>query len=204
MTDASEDAVIVVACEGRRSQPKGMAEGSRMIAAERNQSMDEIFTAATLILSLVLQVGTAIWALSLYNVRDGFRVSWVAYTIALSLMALRRAISLYHWYGGGEAPDQLAEFVALTISVSMLICVAETMRIVKSEAYHINQLDLARQRALVALSHVEAIRLSSNGVKTEKALDQLGEVAARLEKIVHRSPATTCPGKEDENAEHRI
>ncbi|MHC4957561.1 MAG: PAS domain-containing protein [Planctomycetota bacterium] len=75
-------------------------------------------------MSLLLQLGAAAMALRLVRI-TGWRVTWVLLAGAITLMAVRRGITLTRVVtGDGQAPDLGAELVALTISVLMVLGVA--------------------------------------------------------------------------------
>jgi PAS domain S-box-containing protein len=78
-----------------------------------------------LTLSIVLQVWAAYLALRMVRI-TGTSLAWIAVSIAILLMALRRSITLYRALSGNSSfqPDLSSEFVALSISVLMLIGIA--------------------------------------------------------------------------------
>lgn len=82
---------------------------------------------ATLVLSLsiLLQFVTALLALRLVRV-TGHSLAWGLISTAILLMAVRRSVSLYRFVSEDAAhqPDMLAELLALTISVLLLIGIA--------------------------------------------------------------------------------
>ena len=158
--------------------------------------MEHQLAIAMLLAATGINAVNAIWVLTFYNSRDGFRVPWVAYSIALLLMAARRMGNVAEWWFDGATLSAANEMVSFGIDISMLICVAETVRVMRSDAYHAKQLDMTRMRAMIALSHVEALRLNANGVKTERALVQLGEIATRLEHI--------ASGAQDDDDSHGL
>ncbi len=76
---------------------------------------------AILSLSIILQLSGA--AVALHHIRlTGRAAGWVCFAAAVSLMAVRRGITLARFYSsdGSSAPDLVAESVALAISVLML------------------------------------------------------------------------------------
>jgi PAS domain S-box-containing protein len=74
----------------------------------------------TLILfaSIILQFVAAFLALRLIRM-TGRRISWAMIAAAVSLMAVRRCITLIGFLSGGAAPNPTAEWTALAISVLM-------------------------------------------------------------------------------------
>ncbi len=72
--------------------------------------------------SLSVQVAAAIWSLRL-NILTGRKLAWMAISLALWLMAVRRAISMWgHLFGSATRPlNPTAETVALAISSLMLL-----------------------------------------------------------------------------------
>lgn len=75
-------------------------------------------------ISLLLQVGAAMLALRLVRL-TGWKATWVLIATAISLMAVRRGLTLYKGIGGdAKPPDLPAELVALTISVLMVLGIA--------------------------------------------------------------------------------
>ena len=78
-----------------------------------------------LTLSIVLQVWAAYLALRMVRI-TGTSLAWIAVSIAILLMALRRSITLYRALSGNSSfqPDLSAELVALSISVLKLIGIA--------------------------------------------------------------------------------
>ncbi len=75
-----------------------------------------------LAISTLLQLSAAYLALRLVAITR-HRVAWVSIAAAILLMALRRSITLYRIFSGDETkpPDLPAEFVALAISILMLL-----------------------------------------------------------------------------------
>lgn len=75
--------------------------------------------------STLLQFVTAILALRLIAI-TGERKAWTLISIALSLMAIRRSITLFHMISGDipYTPDVAAEWVSLATSVLMLAGIA--------------------------------------------------------------------------------
>ena len=77
----------------------------------------------TLIMSIVLQLATALLALRLIKIA-GARAAWVLIALALGAMALRRGITLagFGWeeLDGQSLPDLVAELVALGTSALLL------------------------------------------------------------------------------------
>ena len=71
--------------------------------------------------SILLQLGAALLALRLIAV-TGRRRAWVLIAAAVSLMAVRRSITLFRLLSGDvtQPPDMAAELVALAISVLMV------------------------------------------------------------------------------------
>ncbi|MCH8076426.1 MAG: PAS domain-containing sensor histidine kinase, partial [SAR324 cluster bacterium] len=74
-----------------------------------------------LVISVVLQFAAAFLALRLIWITEG-RKAWVFIAIAVSLMGLRRAITLARLLAGDltKPPDLVAEMVALVISILMI------------------------------------------------------------------------------------
>lgn len=85
---------------------------------------------ATLFLSLLLQLASALFALRLIRV-TGRSLAWGCLAAALLLMVLRRSITLYQALAGIRPPELQAELVALAISVLMLVGVAAIGRVVR-------------------------------------------------------------------------
>lgn len=75
--------------------------------------------------SVALQFVAAFLALRLIRI-TGRRTGWVMIAVAVSLMALRRCITLFGFLFGNRvpAPDPLTEWVALIISVLMALGIA--------------------------------------------------------------------------------
>jgi PAS domain S-box-containing protein len=80
---------------------------------------------AVLTLSLCLQVAAAVLALRLIRV-SGHRLAWILICLAITFMAVRRSIALGRILSskGEFQTDLLMEFVALAISVLMLVGIA--------------------------------------------------------------------------------
>jgi len=76
-----------------------------------------------LCLSLVLQLIAAVLALRLGR-EAGWARGWLFFAAALFLMAARRAVTLRNVIAGSVEPDVSAEFVAIGISILMLLGVA--------------------------------------------------------------------------------
>lgn len=78
-----------------------------------------------LAVSLLLQLGAAAMAFRLVRL-TGWKATWVLLGTAIALMAVRRAITLARVIAGDVSlpPDPQAEFVALAISVLMVLGVA--------------------------------------------------------------------------------
>ncbi len=78
-----------------------------------------------LLVSVLLQVAAAVFALRLTRITENIRASILIAT-AILLMALRRAITLYRLASGDVSlqPDLAAEFVALVTSALMIVCIA--------------------------------------------------------------------------------
>jgi PAS domain S-box-containing protein len=87
-------------------------------SAKRIETMDVRYILG---LSVLLQLASAGIALTLIRV-TGKRLAWTLIAIAISLMALRRGVSLFRLLGSDQAypPDEFAELVALAISILML------------------------------------------------------------------------------------
>lgn len=107
--------------------------------------------------SILLQLTAAFLALRLMWV-TGRQPAWALIAAAISLMALRRVITLYQWWSGGlpHPPDQAAELVALAISVLMVAGIAWIAPLFLSikrseEALQLNE---SRLEALWKLSHM--------------------------------------------------
>lgn len=75
--------------------------------------------------SIVIQITAAIMAFRLIGI-TGRRMAWVFIAMALTLMAMRRAIPLYHLLSGdlSVAPDILNEFIGLVLSLLMVVGIA--------------------------------------------------------------------------------
>ena len=69
-----------------------------------------------LVVSILLQFVAAILALRLIRI-TGRRIGWAMIAAAVTLMALRRCITLFNFLSGGTAPDLQSEWVALATSV---------------------------------------------------------------------------------------
>ena len=74
---------------------------------------------AVLAASVICQFAAAIFALKLIKT-TGWRLVWALLAVAITLMAIRRSITLWRLLGGGAAPDLAAESVALFISLLMV------------------------------------------------------------------------------------
>lgn len=81
----------------------------------RNQGMD---LQIVLILSILFQVAAACLAIRLSHY-TGWRPAWLLFACALSLMAVRRLLTLIHWWQAGtpDGLNQTAEAVGLAVSV---------------------------------------------------------------------------------------
>jgi signal transduction histidine kinase len=102
-------------------------------------------TSLVLTVSIALQLAAALLALRLVFV-TGYRVAWAMIAGAISLMAVRRGITLYGFVvvHGAYVPDPTAEVVALAISVLMLGGVAGIARMFR--AVKRSEAELARHR----------------------------------------------------------
>lgn len=71
-----------------------------------------------LITSIIFQVAAALLAIRLSH-ETGWRPAWLFLALAVSLMALRRTLTLVHWWqtGAPEGLNQTAEMVGLAVSV---------------------------------------------------------------------------------------
>ncbi|HQP99528.1 MAG TPA: ATP-binding protein [bacterium] len=78
-----------------------------------------------LVLSILLQVIAAALAVRLIRI-SGRRIAWMLIACAVSLMAVRRCVTLYHHVGGDAAvsSDLTSETVSLVISILMAIGIA--------------------------------------------------------------------------------
>lgn len=84
-----------------------------------------------LVLSIAIQLTCAILSLRLITI-TGYLWGWLALALAVSLMALRRAVSLYSLITEGESSTILStELIALAISILMLIGIINIRPILK-------------------------------------------------------------------------
>lgn len=76
-----------------------------------------------LTISIVLQLIAAFLALRLIRV-TGKGIGWGMVAAAITLMTLRRCVTFFEFLSGGQAPDPIAESIALAISVLMAAGIA--------------------------------------------------------------------------------
>ena len=77
-----------------------------------------------LAISILLQITAAVLALRLIKI-TGRNISWILVAVAISLMAIRRSVTLFHMFAGEGVPaDLTAETVALLTSALMLAGIA--------------------------------------------------------------------------------
>lgn len=86
-------------------------------------------TTAVLVCSLLLQIAATVIALRLIK-QTGRFTAWALIASAITLMAVRRSITLYRVLHEDARPDFSAELVALVISVLMLLGIAWIGRLV--------------------------------------------------------------------------
>ncbi|MCK9386894.1 MAG: PAS domain S-box protein [Sulfuritalea sp.] len=81
--------------------------------------------AVVLALSIIIQAAAAIMAFRLIGI-TGRRSAWSLITLALTLMAVRRVVPLYHLITGDSSlpPDLLNEVIGLVLSVAMAAGIA--------------------------------------------------------------------------------
>jgi hypothetical protein len=83
--------------------------------------MDVIYVLA---ISVLLQFTAAFLALRLIQITGG-RIAWILIATAISLMAIRRSITLFYLISGElPPPDIMAELVALATSALMVVGIA--------------------------------------------------------------------------------
>ena len=102
---------------------------------------------AVLGVSIVLQFVAAALALHLIRV-TGWRVAWSMIAGAMVLMGVRRSITLYHLMLDGSSipPNLSAEFVALTISVLMVVGAAKIAPVFEASRRNEEALKESEQR----------------------------------------------------------
>lgn len=131
-----------------------------------------------LAVSCLLQFSAAILALRLSRAA-GNRLPWILIAVAVTLMGIRRSITLYRIVDGdgGQSLDLTAELVALLISTLMLVGIAcirpwfESM----SEAEHLTGFMRAFHEAPIA---VMLTRLDGNIVYANQRMGALKDVSA--------------------------
>jgi light-regulated signal transduction histidine kinase (bacteriophytochrome) len=76
------------------------------------------------VISILLQITAAALALRLIKI-TGRNVSWILVAVAISLMAIRRSVTLFHMFSGERVPaDWAAETVALVTSALLVAGIA--------------------------------------------------------------------------------
>lgn len=119
-----------------------------------------------LVISILLQFVAAVLAVRLIRI-TGKRLAWSLIAAAVVLMAVRRSVSLFAYFGSGQAkpPDVVAESIALVISGLMLIGIAR-----------IAPLFIERKRAEEALREQERYAQSllrlSRGLERAQTYDE--------------------------------
>ena len=77
-----------------------------------------------LAISILLQITATVLALRLIKI-TGRNISWILVAVAISLMAIRRSVTLFHMFAGEKVPaDWAAETVALITSALMVAGIA--------------------------------------------------------------------------------
>jgi len=122
-------------------------------------------TVLVLGLSLLLQVGAAAMALRLVRL-TGWKATWVLIAAAISLMAVRRSITLVRVVaeGGAHAPDFQAELVALLISVLMVLgiaCLSPLIASIRRAEREVRQLIESAPEAMVIADEQDRIVLAN-------------------------------------------
>jgi light-regulated signal transduction histidine kinase (bacteriophytochrome) len=83
-----------------------------------------LYIKLVLAISILLQIMAAVLALRLTKI-TGRNISWILVAVAISLMAIRRSVTLFHMFAGKGVPaDWAAETVALVTSALMVAGIA--------------------------------------------------------------------------------
>jgi light-regulated signal transduction histidine kinase (bacteriophytochrome) len=83
-----------------------------------------LYIKVVLSISILLQITAAVLALRLIKI-TGRNISWILGAVAISLMAVRRSVTLFHMFAGQKVPaDWFAETVALVTSALMVAGIA--------------------------------------------------------------------------------
>ena len=121
-----------------------------------------------LVVSLLLQLAAVVLSLRLIRV-TGRLAAWILIAAAISLMAVRRAISLYRIFDGDpmSQPDAAAEWIALGISALMTTGIALIAPLF---------LSYRRSEAALAASQEERRNLEAQFLQAQK-MEALGRLA---------------------------
>jgi predicted ATPase len=83
-----------------------------------------LYIKLVLAISILLQIMATVLALRLIKI-TGRNISWILVAVAISLMAIRRSVTLFHMFAGERVPaDWAAETVALVTSALMVAGIA--------------------------------------------------------------------------------
>jgi PAS domain S-box-containing protein len=137
-------------------------------------------TATTVLtLSIVLQVWVAYLALRMVRI-TGVSLAWIAISIAILLMVLRRSITLYRALSGNSSfqPDLSAELIALSISVLMLIGVARIAPLFRTLRDNQRVLEMSEADARQTTEQLEkrSAELNESNIALEESRAMLARV----------------------------
>ena len=129
-------------------------------------------------ISILVQYTAAFYALRLARI-TGMRMAWVFIAAAITLMGVRRSITMFRLITGDTAlsPDPVAELVALTISVLILVgiyCVAPIILSIRED--HDEAAKLARENAVMA----ELGRIINSSLHIDEVYERFSESLGAL------------------------
>lgn len=160
-----------------------------------------------LIISIVLQIVATFLALRLVWITKK-KITWIFIALAISLMTLRRGITLYHEVSRSSYPDLLTEIIALAISLLMavgLVLVTSLFRAIKQSEETILQLNKRNQMILnaaregiIGLDLVGKITFAnpSAAALTQYEIDEL--IGKDAHSLLHHSKPNGSPYPEEE------
>jgi len=160
-----------------------------------------------LIVSIVLQIVATFLALRLVWITKK-KITWIFIALAISLMTLRRGITLYHEVSRSSYPDLLTEIIALAISLLMavgLVLVTSLFRAIKQSEETIiklnkrNQMILnAAREGIIGLDLVGQITFAnpSAAALTQYEIEEL--IGKDAHSLLHHSKPNGSPYPEEE------
>ncbi|MFH1702438.1 MAG: ATP-binding protein [Nitrospirota bacterium] len=137
-----------------------------------------------LTISILLQLSAGFLALRLIRI-TGRSIAWILIATAISLMAIRRSITLLHMFSGEKVPaDFTAELVALVTSALMLIGIAFIVPLFSSIKRSEEALQKARDELEIRVQERTAELSKANEVLKNEILER-----KRVEKEIKRYAA---------------